>query len=524
MAKRAVVSYLGAGGTFTTFGDVSGDSINLEDSLTFTGSTYSPSGNTQTIDLADDQMPFLELNQGAGGGTLTLTIEPPDGRAEGKLVIHQHASSVRDISITSTGATIAHVGTQRTWTSDAAGAYIVVGWNYDGTRLFIDSGGGATGTDLNSNPNNSNVVIESSTGDDATIAPVDNAVCGVMTPAMLTKLNGTLQVLNPTAPETGLVGIAFAINTWNDGSQDWNVGRCLIQAGEESTARTLNQLVVDGDQGAYLASGTTTIGVVDDVYVISDPSLFRTTLGLGTMATQASTSYLALSGGTLTGQLINSRNSAVSSPTVTLTGTWYTGGTATTTKPHFLIEPTGTTSTAWSTNGTCIGANAASGFTGNLIDVKTNNTSQFRVSGAGTATTTSIVATQDITVPAILRDASYQYFYMDVNGLRLGSGTNTIRFYSGISTIGTTDLGLGRNAAGILEVNSGTGGTFRDVRLRDMYVNGMTSLGGGVGQIAIANATTVPTSNPTGGGLLYVEAGSLKFRGSSGTVTTLASP
>ncbi len=40
--------------------------------------------------------------------------------------------------------------------------------------------------------------------------------------------------------------------------------------------------------------------------------------------------------------------------------------------------------------------------------------------------------------------------------------------------------------------------------------------------LAIANATAVPTGNPTGGGVLYVEAGALKYRGSSGTVTTIA--
>jgi FlaG/FlaF family flagellin (archaellin) len=38
----------------------------------------------------------------------------------------------------------------------------------------------------------------------------------------------------------------------------------------------------------------------------------------------------------------------------------------------------------------------------------------------------------------------------------------------------------------------------------------------------IANASTVPSSNPSGGGVLYVENGALKYRGSSGTVTTLA--
>lgn len=37
----------------------------------------------------------------------------------------------------------------------------------------------------------------------------------------------------------------------------------------------------------------------------------------------------------------------------------------------------------------------------------------------------------------------------------------------------------------------------------------------------IGNATTVPTGNPTSGGFLYVESGALKYRGSSGTITTL---
>lgn len=48
------------------------------------------------------------------------------------------------------------------------------------------------------------------------------------------------------------------------------------------------------------------------------------------------------------------------------------------------------------------------------------------------------------------------------------------------------------------------------------------SAGGGAGIIYIANASTSPTTNPSNGGILYVESGALKFRGSSGTVTTIA--
>jgi hypothetical protein len=46
--------------------------------------------------------------------------------------------------------------------------------------------------------------------------------------------------------------------------------------------------------------------------------------------------------------------------------------------------------------------------------------------------------------------------------------------------------------------------------------------GDGAKVIGIVNAATVPTSNPTGGGVLYCEAGALKYRGSSGTITTIA--
>ena len=51
---------------------------------------------------------------------------------------------------------------------------------------------------------------------------------------------------------------------------------------------------------------------------------------------------------------------------------------------------------------------------------------------------------------------------------------------------------------------------------------GSGSFGSGEGVIFINNANTVPTTNPTGGGILYVQSGALKYRGSSGTVTTIA--
>jgi hypothetical protein len=49
-----------------------------------------------------------------------------------------------------------------------------------------------------------------------------------------------------------------------------------------------------------------------------------------------------------------------------------------------------------------------------------------------------------------------------------------------------------------------------------------SQFGGGQGVIAIANASAAPSVNPAGGGILYVEDGALKYRGSNGTVTIIA--
>jgi hypothetical protein len=76
-------------------------------------------------------------------------------------------------------------------------------------------------------------------------------------------------------------------------------------------------------------------------------------------------------------------NGAASTPPGMFSGTWFTGGTATTTKPQLLIEPTGTASTAWNTAGTGLGVNAPSGFTGRILDLQVAAVSSFVVTGSG---------------------------------------------------------------------------------------------------------------------------------------------
>ena len=49
-----------------------------------------------------------------------------------------------------------------------------------------------------------------------------------------------------------------------------------------------------------------------------------------------------------------------------------------------------------------------------------------------------------------------------------------------------------------------------------------SQFGGARGVIAIANAAVAPSVNPSAGGVLYVEDGALKYRGSEGTITVIA--
>ena len=51
---------------------------------------------------------------------------------------------------------------------------------------------------------------------------------------------------------------------------------------------------------------------------------------------------------------------------------------------------------------------------------------------------------------------------------------------------------------------------------------GITTVGASAAKIIGLGNATAPTTSPAGMGQLYVEAGALKFRGSSGTVTTIA--
>lgn len=140
--------------------------------------------------------------------------------------------------------------------------------------------------------------------------------------------------------------------------------------------------------GSCFLSGTGGSGTVT---VVGAGSLTSTALVTGggsqSLQTPSATSTLDASGNLAhPGTLRMTANGALSSgagSALQANGTWVTGGSATTTKPYFLIETTGATSAAWDVSGTGVGVNAATGFTGKLIDLQTNGVPLFSVAGNG---------------------------------------------------------------------------------------------------------------------------------------------
>jgi hypothetical protein len=178
---------------------------------------------------------------------------------------------------------------------------------------------------------------------------------------------------------------------------------------------------------------------------------------------------------TIAGRWTNSTNGALSATgiagvPVAVTGTWIaTGGTSTTTKPQFLVEPTGATSTAWSTAGTGIGVNAASTFTGSLIDLQVNGTSNFLVSGGAISRCSQINLPQQSGGTGIQTSLGG-----GASGLFLGADLS-ISWSSGVGTGAFSifssgrDLYILRDAANTLAQRNGTNaqafrvyGTFTD--------------------------------------------------------------
>ena len=109
-----------------------------------------------------------------------------------------------------------------------------------------------------------------------------------------------------------------------------------------------------------------------------------------------------------------------------------------------------------------------------------------------------------------------------------GSNNTGVGFQAGytdgttatVATVNNTTL-LGFQAQALVS-NVAVIGSRVAANRQSLCLGNYGEVGSGLGVFALSDAATAPTTNPTGGGVLFSEAGALKWRGSSGTVTVIA--
>lgn len=218
----------------------------------------------------------------------------------------------------------------------------------------------------------------------------------------------------------------------------------------------------------------------------------------------AAASVLALAGGTMTGTITSTIGTiTASTPALSATQTWN----------NSLITFEGVIIAA---------TNTASAVNSSLLTLKLGGSNRFAFTKEGGINHVLAINGGPICFLSGNNTTAAPNFYM-ADGVRFSSRSgNRIGWTADANDASAAlDTALSRNAAGVIEVNNGTAGTFRDILVRNASL-GAQSFGGGVQVFGMQNATTAPTTNPSGGGVLYAEAGALKWRGSGGTVTTIA--
>jgi hypothetical protein len=260
-----------------------------------------------------------------------------------------------------------------------------------------------------------------------------------------------------------------------------------------------------GTTSAMLAGTSTWLGASLNVRPINQGIIGQVIRGTGTQQVDMLQIQTSL-GVNLSG--INANGQIWTGSTLPLTTS--TGGATTAT------SGTGTVATVTTTNNhnlstgdrVIVAGITPTGYNGTFIVTGTPTTTTFTYANtttgsqtiAGTVrvdSQTSITSRSAATVGLVVRGATSQV--TDIQQWQISDGT--VRSY--ITADGSFLTSSTLTSMGNLRV-AGTAGT-----------------GGGSGVIGIANAGTAPTSNPTGGGVLFVESGALRYRGTSNAARTI---
>lgn len=183
---------------------------------------------------------------------------------------------------------------------------------------------------------------------------------------------GWLGGADPSADVVDLMFFRKAAATLQLGQDAAGVTNQMFTAASRITSDGVGaNLTIAGGNGRGGAGGSLILSTYDT----------QATGTIGNLVTRLTITTTGLT--TFSGAIVSSVNGAASTPALSGVGTIFTGGSATTTKPYWLIEPTGTTSTNWSTSGTLLGINAPSGFTGHLQSWQVNGVSYGHINTTG---------------------------------------------------------------------------------------------------------------------------------------------
>ena len=388
------------------------------------------------------------------------------------------------------------------------------------------------------------------------------SVLGLVNPSAITfprfNADNTVDALSAANMRTAL-GLAIGTDV-----QAYSATLAAIVAGTYTGAASITTL---GTIATGVWSGTA-IAVAKGGTGATDAATARTNLGLGTIATQAD-SAVALTGGTITG-LTNlgvsmANNTAITgialgtisdttSRPLTITQTWNNAGL---TAKALVVNVTSTASAAGSL----------------LADFQVGGTSMVGVHKNGYLTINSTASPyymMYIDTTRFINTASGTTVCIGTTGVSVECNTSTLHLAGSIAfgatyagTQSTADAYLRRAGAASLQLGadsatpiaqtfgfcSGVGTNIAGANAIIRASNGTGTGGSGklIWQVAaagstgstantfvnaleldkdrvffVANTNAAPSGTPSGGGCFYVEAGALKFKGSSGTVTTIA--
>lgn len=205
---------------------------------------------------------------------------------------------------------------------------------------------------------------------------------------------------------------------------------------------------------------------------------------------------LPLAGGTMTGTITSTMGTiTANTPALTATQTWNAG--AVTFRGMFLNV-----------------TNTASAAASRLFDFQLGgvskvsfqpSTNQLHIAESGPGV--GIFAPTSVLTINSINDAYGGFnFPTDQSGLQLPGVGGFVKFSSTASYAGSKDTAISRNAAGVLEINNGTAGTFRDLKLRDLIATAALNVQGvaaSVGSgISIGGATRTTVGAAGGGSAL----------------------